>query len=87
MPTIVIVDDEREILEPLEKMLSDEGFSVRAFVNPLRALEYLKLHPVDLVIFDIKMPELDGLSLLQRVRAYQPQVPAIFLRVIVKSGV
>jgi two-component system response regulator ChvI len=79
MPTIVIVDDEKEILEPLEKMLLDESFSVRAFINPLRALEYLKLHPVDLVIFDIKMPELDGLSLLHRVRAYQPQIPAIFL--------
>ena len=79
MPNIVIVDDEVEILEPLEEMLIDEGFSVRAFASPLKALAYLQAQSPDLVVFDIKMPELNGLDLLKKVREIHPVVPAIFL--------
>lgn len=79
MPKIVIVDDEVEILTPLEEMLLEEGFSVRAFSSPAKALAYLEAQAVDLVIFDIKMPELNGLDLLQKVRGVHPSIPAIFL--------
>lgn len=79
MPKIVIVDDEVEILRPLEEMLTDEGFAVRAFSSPLKALEYLVSHSADLVVFDIKMPELSGLELLQKVREVHRSIPAIFL--------
>ena len=79
MPKIVIVDDEGEILEPLEEMLLEEGYSVRAFSSSLKALAYLKHQAADLVVFDIKMPELNGLELLQRVREVHPSIPTIFL--------
>lgn len=79
MPDIVIVDDEVEILQPLEEMLVDEGFSVRAFESSLKALNYLKVHSPDLVLFDIKMPELNGLELLKRVREIHATIPVIFL--------
>jgi len=79
MPKIVIVDDEVEILEPLEEMLLEEGYSVRAFSSSLKALAYLKHQAADLVVFDIKMPELNGLKLLQRVREVHPSIPTIFL--------
>ena len=79
MPNIVIVDDEVEILQPLEEMLIDEGFSVRAFSSPLKALAYLQTQSPDLVVFDIKMPELNGLELLKRVREIHTALPAIFL--------
>ena len=79
MPNIVIVDDEVEILKPLEEMLVDEGFSVRAFSSPLKALAYLQTQSADLVVFDIKMPEMNGLELLKRVREIHAAVPAIFL--------
>lgn len=79
MPNIVIVDDEVEILKPLEEMLLDEGFSVRAFSSPLKALAYLQTQSPDLVVFDIKMPEMNGLELLKRVREIHGALPAIFL--------
>ena len=60
MVKIIIVDDEQEILTPLEEMLTSEGFKVRSFLDPHKALDYLKLQTVDLAILDIKMPkELD----------------------------
>ena len=79
MKRIIIVDDEVEILEPLESMLTEENFWVRSFSNPLKALQFLDTQSVDLAIFDIKMPELNGLELLSRVRAIHPGLPIIFL--------
>ncbi len=79
MTKILIVDDEIEILNPLEEMLKEEGFHVRAFTNPLKALEFLRLQSVDLAIFDIKMPELSGLDLLGHARDLHPSLPIIFL--------
>jgi len=79
MSKIVIVDDDIEILNPLEEMLKDEGFEVRAFSNPLKALDFFRTQNADLAIFDIKMPELNGFDLLRQVRAIPNEIPVIFL--------
>jgi len=79
MSKILIVDDEIEILNPLEEMLLDEGFEVRTFTNPLKALDFLRMQSVDLAIFDIKMPELNGLDLLRHARELHKTLPVIFL--------
>ena len=62
LTTIVIVDDEEEILVALEQMLSGEGYAVKAFSSSIEAETYLKTKTADLAIFDIKMPELDGFA-------------------------
>ena len=79
MTQIIIVDDEVEILAPLEQMLTQEGYHVSAFSSSLAAQAHLQQHSVDLAIFDIKMPEMDGFSLLKSVRAKMPNLPIIFL--------
>jgi two-component system, OmpR family, response regulator ChvI len=79
MDTIILVDDDQDILDPLEEMLKNENFRVRSFIEPQKALTFLKAHSADLAIFDIKMPELGGFQLLQEVRALQPDLPIIFL--------
>ena len=79
MTKILIVDDEESILAPLEEMLSGEGYRVRAFDNPLKALELLRTQEFDLAIFDIKMPEMNGYELLSSARAIRPGLPVIFL--------
>ena len=79
MTKILIVDDEESILAPLEEMLSGEGYRVRAFDNPLKALELLSTQEFDLAIFDIKMPEMNGYELLSSARTIRPGLPVIFL--------
>ena len=79
MEKILIVDDEHSILEPLEEMLKGEGYRVRTFDNPIKALELLQTQEFDLAIFDIKMPEMNGYELLQASRAIRPSLPVIFL--------
>jgi len=79
MKKILIVDDEIEILKPLEEMLIEEGFSVRSVDNPLKALDLIRQYQFDLSIFDIKMPEMSGLDLISEARKIAPSLPVIFL--------
>ena len=76
MPHILIVDDEKEILDPLKEMLLSEGYHVTPFLNPQRALEFLNKNTIDIAIFDIKMPEMNGYELLTQARVKNPNLPA-----------
>jgi two-component system response regulator ChvI len=76
--TIALVDDERNILTSLGMALEAEGYKVRTYNDGAAALEALTEDPADLGIFDIKMPRMDGMELLRRVRQ-QSDMPVIFL--------
>jgi len=76
--TIALVDDERNIMNSLRMALEAEGFKVRTYSDGVAALEALNEDPVDLGVFDIKMPRMDGMELLRRVRQ-QSDMPVIFL--------
>ena len=66
--TILIVDDEQNIRESLMKVLSRENYAVLPAASAKDAISLLGKHAVDLVISDIMMPEMDGLSLLKRIK-------------------
>ena len=76
--TIALVDDDRNILTSVSMALEAEGFVVRTFTDGSDALKSLTVQPVDLVILDIKMPRMDGMEVLSRVRT-NSNVPVIFL--------
>jgi two-component system response regulator ChvI len=76
--TIALVDDDRNILTSVAMTLEAEGFTVRAYSDGAEALRGLTAQPVDLAILDIKMPRMDGLELLERLRK-QGDLPVIFL--------
>ena len=76
--TIALVDDDRNILTSVTMALEAEGFDVRSFTDGDAALRGLSAQPVDLAILDIKMPRMDGMELLQRLRK-QSDLPVIFL--------
>lgn len=76
--TIALVDDDRNILTSVTMTLEQEGFQVRTYTDGESALQGLTARPVDLAVLDIKMPRLDGMELLQRLRA-RSSLPVIFL--------
>jgi len=76
--TIALVDDDRNILTSVTMALEAEGFAVRTYTDGAEALKGLISNPVDLAILDIKMPRMDGMELLDRLRK-QSRVPVIFL--------
>ena len=76
--SIALVDDERNILTSLGMALEAEGYKVRTYSDGASALEALTEEPVDLAILDIKMPRMDGMELLRRLRQLT-DMPVIFL--------
>jgi two-component system response regulator ChvI len=76
--TIALVDDDRNILTSVTMALEAEGFEVRTYADGETALTGLQAKPVDVAVLDIKMPRLDGMELLSRLRR-TTQMPVIFL--------
>src|SRR4051812_47076911 len=78
MANIALVDDDKNILASVSMLLEQEGYHVRTFSDPAAALTALTTAPPDLAILDIKMPRMDGLELLRRLRQ-NGDLPVIFL--------
>ena len=76
--TVALVDDDKNILTSVSIALQAEGFMTRIYSDPEGALKALLDNPADLAVFDIKMPRMDGLELLRRLRE-KNQMPVIFL--------
>jgi DNA-binding response OmpR family regulator len=76
---ILVVDDEPDINTTLEKALEQNGFKVDSYECPLVALENFKPHYYDLVILDIKMPEMNGFSFYREIKKLDKNVRICFL--------
>ena len=76
--TIALIDDDRNILTSLSIALTAEGFLTRVYADGEAGLKALLDNPPDLAVCDIKMPRLDGLELLRRLRE-KSSLPVIFL--------
>lgn len=76
---IFVVDDDRFVLESVTTLLSEFGFSVRAFSNPKDAVKQFVKEPVDLVLTDINMPIMDGLELLEKIRFLDKETPVVLM--------
>jgi len=75
---IALVDDDRNILTSVSIALQAEGFVTRVYTDPTVALKAMGENSPDLAVLDIKMPQMDGMELLRRIRESSP-VPVIFL--------
>jgi two-component system response regulator ChvI len=78
MPMIALVDDDRHILTSVSIALESEGYTTTSYTDGVAALQGLQDNPPDMAIFDIKMPRMDGMELLRRLRQ-KTDLPVIFL--------
>ncbi|PSJ39882.1 response regulator transcription factor [Allosphingosinicella deserti] len=76
--TIALVDDDRNILTSVSIALQAEGFATRVYSDGETALKALVDNPPDLAVLDVKMPRMDGMELLRRLRE-RSELPVIFL--------
>jgi DNA-binding NtrC family response regulator len=79
MKTICIIDDEKDVRSFLRELLESEGYRVAAFENPYPAFTFVYENRPDLVILDLCMPHVDGLSLLPALRAVSSDTPVLLL--------
>ena len=75
MATVLIVDDERNILLTLSQALQLEGYRTELAAGAQLALDVLGARPVDVVLMDVKMPDMDGVAALEKMRALSPELP------------
>jgi two-component system response regulator HydG len=76
---VLFVDDDRALREVLTRELEDFGLEVRAFPEPRAALEEAAKTPFDVALIDLRLPEMDGLELLARLRAIDEALPIVML--------
>jgi len=80
MSKIAIIDDEQDILNVLDRFLSRSGaYTVKTFSNPIEGLSSVQNGSYDLVLLDIMMPKLDGLSFLKKLRETNPNIKVIMM--------
>jgi CheY-like chemotaxis protein len=77
VPTVLIVDDDRGLRELYKSELSLEGYEVMAAATGKEAVEILKDSRPDVIVMDIRMPEMDGIEALGKVVARHKNIPVI----------
>ncbi|MGV8049336.1 MAG: response regulator transcription factor [Anaerolineaceae bacterium] len=79
MPTVLVVDDDPKLLKMLQRTLIYESLDVQTATNGLDALDLVRQNRPDLMIIDWMMPEMDGLTLVQRLRDADNRMPILML--------
>ncbi|MDD5496670.1 MAG: response regulator [Candidatus Omnitrophica bacterium] len=74
---IVIVDDNSDIRDTVESMLSDKGYEIKALASACELYAHLKEKGVDLIILDLVMPEKDGLEVISSIKAAYPEIKIV----------
>jgi DNA-binding NtrC family response regulator len=78
-PSILIVDDELLIRDLLYDFFQGQGWEISVAENGEKALEILRSKQIDLVLTDIKMPQMDGLTLTTEVKESYPDIPVVLM--------
>ena len=79
MPNILVVDDQLGVRRLLQEMLQDEGHQVEMAGNGTEALKTLKEFKADLILMDMKMPEMNGIDTLKEIRMSNKEVDVIMM--------
>jgi len=79
VPEILVIDDDLYLLAAIKQTLVLNGFAVQTFSNPVEALANLEAHLYSAVLADIRMPEMDGMVLLERILAKDADLPVILI--------
>jgi len=78
-PFVYVVDDEPGIAILCNRLLTRAGYRVGAETKPRMAIEFFKQHPIDLLLVDIRMPEVDGFELIQYLKNLQPEAAILIM--------
>src|SRR5512140_1164370 len=76
-PLVLVVDDEPIILNLVKDILAPEGYQIETASNGKEALRALQVHPFDVVLTDMMMPDMTGMELVQYLRLHNPGTPVI----------
>ena len=89
---ILLIDDDKLVLTTVKRLLSKEGYEVITALSGQRAFRRMEENGFDLIISDIKMPEMDGIETVKKIREYLAQkgkkpIPEIFITAYAKEDI
>lgn len=76
---VLVVDDDVQVCKTVGMILEDHGYHVQSFSQPRQALQAVRKKPFDIALIDIKMPDLNGLELVERIREEDPRVAVLVM--------
>ncbi|MBN2372164.1 response regulator [bacterium] len=76
---ILVIDDEEMLCETLKDILQEDGYNVRTSVNALSGLAEIEKDAPDLIISDIKLPDINGIDLIKRIKQERPNIEIIII--------
>ena len=76
---VLLVDDEPDFIEPMSYWLGSKGYAVSVARNGERAIQIIKEETPHIVFLDIKMPGIDGIETLKRIREFNQNIPIVML--------
>lgn len=76
---IAVIDDEPLVLRNLQRKISKSGYQVETFQNPQKAINRMKIAPFDVILTDLRMPEMDGMQVLAKIRKNYPKTEVIII--------
>ena len=76
---ILVVDDDTIVLDSCKRVLEAEGFEIHLVLSANKAIEVMESNNFDLLLIDVKMPEHDGIWLIQRVKEKWPEIPIVVM--------
>ncbi len=79
MITIMVVEDDEKLNYIVSARLEQQGYQVKRCKNPIEAFDVMENHKVDMIISDIMMPEMDGFAFAKEVRAFDKQIPILYM--------
>jgi len=76
---VLLVDDEQDFLEPISLWLESKGYSVTLAYNGKQTIQIVKSDTPDIVFLDIRMPVMDGIEILARIREFNKKIPVVMV--------
>jgi DNA-binding NtrC family response regulator len=76
---VLVIDDERIVLDSITKILKEENFTVDVFMSGRQGLEAATQDDYDLVLTDLRMPDIGGMRILRDVKRFKPAVPVVMV--------
>ncbi len=76
---VLVVDDDPQVCKTVGMILKDHGYHVQSYSQPRQALQAVRKNPFDMALIDIKMPDLNGLELVEKIRAEDPRIAPIVM--------
>ena len=76
---VLVVDDDPQVCKTVSMILKDNGYHVQSYSQPRQALQAVRKSPFDIALVDIKMPDLNGLELVEKIKAEDPRISPVVM--------